>query len=181
MVAEARSMMEAAEAEKAATRGEWFPDFQVAWRQNNSTSLASEPSSSELMVGVTLPFAYFWQPAAMNRVAGARAVQAEAQLHSRRNSLRLQLLRKHAELAGLRAQLERYRDNVLKGAQKRLQIAHGIAPTDTESLNEHRESTEKAVEFRMKALELRVDYEKALAEYQSALGEEPSDTQARQP
>ena len=62
-----------------------------------------------------------------------------------------------------------------------VQIAHGIAPTDTESLNEHRESTEKAVEFRMKALELRVDYEKALAEYQSALGEEPSDTQARQP
>jgi len=58
---------------------------------------------------------------------------------------------------------------VLPQAQKRQHIAHGIAPTDFETLMEHRDALESYVNLKLKHTELRADYEKALVDYQALL------------
>lgn len=156
------------ESMRSAARSEYFPNLMVEYWNNRRFD--NTPNTSELMVGVSVPFLYFWQPRAMAQAAGARVVEKEAQLTQAKNEFKLRLLKEYATLASLRAQSLAYEKKILPGAAKRLKISHSLAPTDMESLTEHRESMESEVNLRLKALEIRSNYEKSFADYEALVG-----------
>jgi outer membrane protein TolC len=167
------SEVAASESLRSAARSEYFPNVMIEYWRNRRFD--NTPDTTELAVGVSVPFLYFWQPRAMSQAAGARVVEKEAALDQARNDFRLKLLKAHAELASLRARSLAYESKVLPGAARRLKISHSLAATDMESLVEHRDSIEGELLLKLKALELRASYERALADYESLVGHDGKD------
>ena len=118
-------------------------------------------------MGVTLPVLFFWQPASQVSEASARVEESEANLVKTKNELKLQLLESRARAESLHEQILNYEQNILPQAEKRMKIAHGLVPSDVESLTEHRDALESVINLKMAALMLRVDYEKAIARLES--------------
>ena len=169
-VLEAKSALQAAEARVSASKAEYFPDLNLSLRRNQNTPMAADASNTEVSVGLSLPFLYFWQPRATLRAAQAKQFEAEAQVRAKQNGIRLLLVRRFAELSSFRSQYLRFKNSILTESDRRMRIAHATAPTDMESLNEHRDALESSVELQIKALSVRVDFEKALAAYESLVG-----------
>ncbi len=169
-VLEAKSALQAAESRVSASKAEYFPDLTLSLRRNQNTPLAADASNTEFSVGVSLPFLYFWQPRANLRAAQAKEFEAEAQVRAKQNGIRLLLVQRFAELSSFRSQYLRFKNTILNESDHRMRIAHATAPTDMETLTEHRDASESSVELQIKALSVRADFEKALAAYESLVG-----------
>ncbi len=157
---------EALDASLSRAKSNWLPDFFLRYRYNWRFD-GVMPNNAEMMVGVDLPFLFFWQP--KGRVAEARAQleEVQAQSHQSENSLRLRLLKARSQAVRFHAQVESFTHQILPQARKRMKIAHSITPTDMESLNEHLESMQSWVSLQLAALVARVEYEKAVAMLES--------------
>lgn len=160
------SATEASEAAVTRAKSTWLPDFTLKYRYNRRYD-GVMPNNSEVMVGVELPFLFFWQPS--GRVAEAQAKEQEVRSQARQveNELKLRLVKARSEAESLRAQLLTFSNQILPQAKKRMKVAHSVAPTDMESLTEHRESMESYVELQLAALDMRVNYEKAVSELEA--------------
>ncbi len=161
----AESEIRATEAKLSAARSEYLPDFMVGYRYNQRFD--SLPSNHEFMVGITLPFIFPWQPKAQVDSAHFKNAEAQAVQVKSLYDIRLQILRSYSQLTSSYSQVLQIENKTLPQATKRQKISHGIAPTDTESLMEHREAMEKLVELKLRQVDLKVSYEKALRDYQA--------------
>ena len=165
-----RSNADALEAGESVAKSQWLPDLTFKYRYNRRYD-GVMPNNSEAMVGLELPFAFFWQPKGKAAEARAQVDDARAQVRLAESELKLRVLKARSEAESLKTRLENFNKVILPQAQKRLKIAHSITPTDMESLNEHRESMESYVDLRLAALNVRVDYEKAVTDLESLIGE----------
>ncbi len=161
-----RASTEAFEAIGDRTKSEWLPDFTLKYRYNRRYD-GVMPNNSEVMLGVELPFLFFWQPKARVAEAQARTQELRAQTKQTENELKLKLLKARSEAESLRTQLLNFEKQIIPQAQKRMKVAHSVAPTDMESLTEHRESMEQYLDLQLAALNLHVDYEKAISELEA--------------
>jgi outer membrane protein, heavy metal efflux system len=143
-------------------RSSWLPDLNFRFKKINGTSM--NPGYNELMVGLSLPFVYFWGPAAANEKASAGRQEAEARLEQENLKNRTRRIALHERAANLHKQLEQFREKLLPRAEKRMHYVHNLAPRDMETLEDHRESMEFLPELKLKALETRTAYEETLAE-----------------
>lgn len=164
-----RSSTEAFEAGEDLAKSAWLPDFTIKYRYNRRYD-GVMPNNSEVMLGVELPFLFFWQP--QGRIAEARAQSegARSQARQTENELKLKLLKTRSEAESFRTQLLNFSNQIIPQALRRMKLAHSASPTDMESLNEHRESMQSYVELKLAALNLRVDYEKAISELEALEG-----------
>ena len=167
-----KSTAQAAEAASDRARAEWLPDFMLKYRYNRRFDGVT-PSNSEVMVGVELPFLFFWQPNGRAAEASARVAETRAQVVKSRNDLKFEQLKARTSAQSLYERILAYQKRILPKAEKRMKIAHSTAPTDMESLNEHRESTESLLDLRMASLSLRADYEKAIATLENLTVQNP--------
>jgi outer membrane protein TolC len=158
----------AAEAAVTGAKSLWLPDLSLQYR-NARRFDGLMPNYSEVSVGVTLPFLFFWEPKGLASAASARAQAASFKVEKVRQDLKQDLLEARARAASLRARLLNYDNKILPQAGKRMTIAHGLVPSDMESLREHREAMESLVDLRLSELSIRVDYEKAIAKLESLL------------
>jgi outer membrane protein TolC len=159
------STVDAFDAAKKLAQSDWLPDLALTFRRNWRYDNVM-PSNYEFVVGVELPFLYFWQPKGKTAEASARLQEAQAQITQTTHEFRLQLLKARSDALSLKSRLSNYTKQILPQAEKRMKIAHSIAPTDMESINEHREAMESGIDLRIAALNARADYEKAVAEWE---------------
>ena len=152
----------AAQASVAQAKTLWLPDLSFTYR-NARRFDGVMPNYSELTMGITLPFLFFWQASGQVSAASARAQMAGAQIQKVRNELSLELLEAKARVASTHAQLLNFENRIIPQAEKRMRIAQGLVPSDMESLNEHRDAMDGVISLKLAALKSRVDYEKALA------------------
>ena len=148
---------------------DWLPDFSLRYRYNRRYD-GVMPNNSEVMLGVDLPFLFFWQPKGKSAEAQAQLDEAQSKTRQTENELKLQILRARTEATSLHTQMLNFKNLILPQALKRMKIAHSITPTDMESLNEHRESMESYISLQLAALNTRVEYGKSIAMLESLGG-----------
>jgi outer membrane protein, heavy metal efflux system len=157
-----RLEVESLRARESEGKAAWLPDFSLRYREMGGTQMT--PRYSEVMVGATLPFLFFWQPNAESQRASADRMAGEVQLQQDKRKIESETSILFSRVHTLRRQLDLVRDKLLPRAEKRMRLIHNLAPRDMETLIDHREAMESLPDLKLKALELRAKYEEAVAE-----------------
>lgn len=163
--------LEALKAREGESRSSWFPDLNLRYREMGGTQM--NPRYSEIMVGASLPFVFFWEPKAASGKASAQRLQGEYLLAQEKRQIesRREILFVKAE--SLKRQLDQFKDKLLPRAEKRMRLVHNLAPRDMETLQDHREAMEAFPELKLKVLDIREQYEEVIAELEKfASGDE---------
>lgn len=143
-------------------KSSWLPDFNLRYRESGGTAM--NPRYNETMLGVTLPFVFFWEAKATSNSASAERLKSEAEFNLQKVKIesRKAILLSKAE--SLRKQLEQINSKTLPRAEKRMKLVHNLAPRDMESLQDHRDSMESFPDLKLKVLDLRLQYEEVVTE-----------------
>jgi outer membrane protein TolC len=149
------------EKEKIA-QASWLPEFGIKYKKLGETSMSS--SYSETMVGITLPFLFFWQPKSEVRSAQTDSLQAELMLNRENKLIETKVISLNSKLESLKYQMQKIQNQLLPRAEKRKKIVHNLAPRDVETLQDHRDTMEAFPELKMTELNLRLEYERAISE-----------------
>jgi outer membrane protein TolC len=160
--------LESLKARESEAKASWMPDFSVRYREAGGTGM--NPRYSEIMLGASVPFLFFWQPRAESGKAAAERLEGEYRfdLESRRIESRRASLVNKAE--SLKKQLDQFRVKIVPNAEKRVRLVYNVAPRDLETLQDHREAMESLPELKLKALDLRDQYEETVAELEKLGG-----------
>ncbi len=118
------------------------------------------------MVGVSLPFIFFWEPRAASSSATAQRLQAEYEFDKEKRKIQVQKTSLIVKAESLKKQLDNLITKLLPKAEKRMRLVHNLAPRDMETLQDHRETMEAFPDLKLKALEYREQYEEAISELQ---------------
>lgn len=140
----------------------WLPDFSLRYKKMEASPMA--PRYSEIMVGATLPFLFFWEPHSRSSEASALREEAEFRLEKERRKVEAERVSLEARAESLRSRLATLREKLLPRAEKRMKLVHNIAPRDMETLQDHRETMEAFPDLKLKELELRMELEQTSAE-----------------
>lgn len=108
--------LKAREAMEGLKKQSYLPDFFVRLRSFNGNEIS--PESQELMVGVSLPFLFFWQPRAEVAEASAQKMKAEAELQKSKIEFesKISSLAKKAE--AIEAQLKNLNEKLIPRAER---------------------------------------------------------------
>ncbi len=150
------------QAREREVQASWFPDLNLRYKEMGASSMA--PRYNEWMVGISLPFAYFWEPRASSQSARAEKLQAENQYQSTKRKIEAEQATLRIKAQSLRRQIMNLKEKLLPRAEKRMRLAHNLVPRDMETLQDHRETMEAFPNLKLTALEYRIQYEQALAE-----------------
>ena len=153
--------LEAFKSKEREAKASWYPDLNLRYKQVEPNGVSSR--TSEVMVGVSLPFVFFWQPDAAAKTAGAERIQAEFELAKQRRDIESERVILLSKIESQKKQLEILNGKLIPRAEKRMQMIHNVAPRDMETLQDHRETLEAFPDLKLKALELRQEYEEAIS------------------
>lgn len=154
--------LESLKAKKTEANSSWLPDFSIKYKQMDKTLMNSP--YNEVMVGVTLPFLFFWEPYSVSKQAGQELLMGEYELSKEKRSRDSERSALLARTESLKRQLDILIQKLIPRAEKRMKLAHNIVPRDLETLQDHRETMEVFPELKLKALDLRLEFEKSVAE-----------------
>ncbi|HXH73438.1 MAG TPA: hypothetical protein VNJ08_00630, partial [Bacteriovoracaceae bacterium] len=122
-------------------------------------------ANQEIMLGVDLPFAYFWQPRAEKAEAMAQKFVAEA--NYRKTEVETEALReslkKRAEI--IKNQIETLNRVSIPAAEQRLKYLKNISPRDVDGLEAHHKIFHDYIELKTQLLEIRVKHEELYANW----------------
>lgn len=162
-----------ADAEKDSARSAWLPDLSLSYRYNrryndgNNPMSNTTPSNSEVMAGVSIPFLFFWQPAAKNSQASARLESMKSKVLQGRNQLSLKILKTQSAMETLSRQIENLENNLIPRAKKRVSLLESLSPTDLANLMEHRDALSEYIKAKMEVVVKKSQYEKWVADFES--------------
>lgn len=142
-------------------KSSWFPDINLRYRVMGASTML--PGYNEVMIGVTLPFVFFWEPHSESRTATAARMQAEYELEKQRRSVRADKTILLSKVQSLKKQIDNLRKKIIPWAQKRMRRVHNLAPRDMEILQDHRETMEAIPDLKLKLLDLRLEYERSVS------------------
>jgi outer membrane protein TolC len=160
----ARLTLESFKARESEANSSWFPEFNLRYKQMEETSMF--PRYNELMIGVSLPFVFFWEPRAASNSASAERLQAQFEFDREKRRIQTDKASLLIKAEALRKQLDNLLTKILPRAEKRMRLVHNLAPRDLETLQDHRETMEAFPDLKLKALEYREQYEEAVSEIQ---------------
>lgn len=163
-----RAMLESASARLSESRSAWLPDLAFKYKEMGKTAMS--PQTQEIMVGVSVPLAYFWQPYAANQKAAAEKTMADAELQKQNLSNDVDRTILLSRIESYKRQLDRLKVSLIPRAKKRAHISHGISLRDMESLQTHQETLAALPDLQLKALEVRFAYEKSIADLEKIFG-----------
>ncbi len=139
-----------------------FPDLNLRYRETDGTKMS--PRTSELMIGITLPFLFFWEADSVSERATSDRFIAELRLQQEQKNFAAERALLLSRAYAFQKQLEQIRERLLPRAEKRLRLVHNLAPRDLEILQDHRETMELIPDLKLKALEIRGQYEAVVAD-----------------
>lgn len=160
----ARLTLESFKARESEAKSSWFPELNLRYKQMGASSMY--PRYNEVMVGVSLPFVFFWEPRAASNSASAQRLQAEFEFAREKRKVQTEKTSLINKAESLKKQLDNLVTKLLPRAEKRMRLVHNLAPRDMETLQDHRETMEAFPDLKLKALEYREQYEEALSELQ---------------
>ncbi|MBS1963241.1 MAG: TolC family protein [Bdellovibrionales bacterium] len=157
-----RHTLESFKSFESVANSSWLPDFTLRYKQMGPGSMFGQ--YNEAMVGVTLPFVFFWEPNAASKDASQKRVQAELELEQAERRIENERYSLTRKAMSLKSQLENINTKLLPRAKTRMNLVHNIVPRDMESLQDHRETMEAFPDLKLKALDLRLEFETAVSE-----------------
>lgn len=116
-------------------------------------------ANQEIMIGIDLPFAFFWQPRAENAEAVSNKYMVEAQYRKAEveSEAYKQSLKSKAEI--LKKQMRTLKEISIPAAEKALKYSKNIAPRDMTGLETHRRILQDYIELKSQLIEIRMNYE----------------------
>lgn len=158
----AKFNLESMKARESEGRSTWFPDLYLRYKEIGQTQLM--PKTSEVMVGISLPFLFPWDASATSGKASGQRMQAEFEFEQTKRRIDSERSTLLSKASSLKKQLDNINQKLLPRAERRMKLVHNLAPRDMETLQDHRETMEAFPELKLKALELRRTYEETVAE-----------------
>lgn len=140
----------------------YFPDIVIRYRAFEGNMMT--PRNEEIMVGINLPFLFFWQPKSEVSEASARHLRAKAELEKAQISIESRLAALNARSEALRKQVVTLKDKLLPRAHKRMKLVENLSARTMEGLDEHRMVMLDYLDLRSKEVTARMEYEKTIAE-----------------
>lgn len=153
---------ESFKARESEMKSSWFPDLYLRYKQIGQTQLM--PETSEIMVGVSLPFIFPWDSSSASGKASNERAQSEFAFEQEQRKIEAEKEILFARAKSLKAQLDNITQKLLPRAEKRMKLVHNLAPRDMESLQDHLETMDEFPNLKLKSLELRTQYEETVAE-----------------
>lgn len=153
--------LEVAKSRESEANSAWLPDFNLRYKKMEASSMSDE--YSEFMIGITLPFVFFWEPYNLSRAAGAQRMTAEYELIKQTRTIEAEKNRLVSRAESLKKQIENLKTKLLPRAERRIRLVRNLAPRDMDTLQDHRETLEAFSDLKMKILDLRIDYETTVA------------------
>lgn len=146
----------------------YLPNLFLRYQALNANEMS--PKTQEIMLGITIPFLYFWQPKAEVAEARAEALRAESSLHKAKveTEAMLDSLRKRA--SALSRQIKIYESKVIPRAERSTELLANVSLRTSEGLNRHREVMLGYLDLQLKALSLREDYEGVVSQIMKISG-----------
>lgn len=169
LLKKASADLEQSQAELSLARSSYLPDLTLTYKWNSS--FGPVPANQEFMLGLSLPFVFFWQPAARSSEAKARVIESEAMQEKARRESEGTFSNLSEELAVLERKLMRLEKESVPRSEKRMNLSHSISFSDMQSLDQHREILEDLLKLKLERLRVRTEYEKKLAEFEILRGE----------
>lgn len=157
--------LENLKARESEAKSSWLPDLNFRYREMGGTSL--NPRYGEMMIGVSLPFVFFWEPNAAATTAAAERQKGEVEFDLEKLRIDSRKASLFAKAQALKKQLDQINNKLLPRAEKRMRLVQNIAPRDMESIQDHREAMEAFPDLKLKTLKLREQFEETVAELTS--------------
>jgi outer membrane protein TolC len=154
--------LKAAEIGQSLKKQAYLPDLFLRYRGYNGNETTAR--NEELMVGISLPFLFFWQPQADSREASAKYQRAQASLRKSKLDLENRLTSLVQKAESLKKQLSALNDKLIPRAHKRMKLVENLSQRTMEGLDEHRVVMLDYLDLRMKALDARTQYENTVSE-----------------
>lgn len=152
------SELKAVSSAKDLRKQSYFPDLILRYRSYNGNDMT--PRNEELMVGVTLPFLFFWQPQSEVSEASARQQRAEADVLKARLTVEAQLNSLLEKSKAIGKQVENFKDKLIPRAHRRMKLVENLTVRTMEGLDEHRMVMFDYLELRQKEINSRLELEK---------------------
>lgn len=159
--------LESLRSKESNAKSSWFPDLNLRYKEMGATNMY--PRYNEVMVGITLPFVFFWQPNSESKAASSERLQAEYELEKQRREIDADKKTLAGRVESLKKQLDVLRQKIIPRAEKRMRLVQNLAPRDLETLQDHRETMEAFPELKLKLLDLRLEYEQAISSLEKYL------------
>lgn len=157
-----RYKLESYKERESEAKSSWLPDFNLRYKEMGATSMSN--AYKETMIGVTLPFLYFWEPNSEVKKSRAERLQTELSYNREKRAAEINTEILFSKAKSLMTQLSNLKNKLLPRAEKRMKQVHNLAPRDIETLQDHRETMEAFPELKLAELELRMQYEATIAE-----------------
>jgi len=94
-----RFSLEGIKERESETRASWLPDFNLKYKQMGASSMSND--YREIMIGLTLPFIFFWQPNADLKIASNNSLQAELNLNREKRSIDTKMVSLYSKVESL--------------------------------------------------------------------------------
>lgn len=153
--------LESFKARESEAKNAWFPDFNFRYLTMSATSMAGP--YNQVTVGVSLPFLFPWEPNSAANSAKSERLLKEYEVQKMLRTVESNKMSLLQKAQTLRKQLDNLKGKILPKTERRVKLAHNIAPRDLETLQDHREAMEAFPELKMKALEIRMNYEETIS------------------
>lgn len=160
--------LKAAEANKNLKSQSYLPDLFVRYRGFEGNEMT--PRNEEIMVGITLPFVFFWQPQSEKSEASARYARAQAELQKVQVENESKINSLTDRMTALEKQLSTLDSTLLPRAHKRMKFVENLSPRTMEGLEEHRTVMLSYLDLKLKQIETRMELEKSLSELIALFG-----------
>lgn len=152
------SDLKAASSAKDLKKQSYFPDLILRYRSYNGNDMT--PRNEEIMIGVTLPFLFFWQPQSEVAEASARLQRAEAEVLKARLTVETQLKSLFEKSKAISKQVENFKEKLIPRAHKRMKLVENLTVRTMEGLDEHRMVMLDYLDLRQKEINSRFEFEK---------------------
>ena len=154
--------LESLNAKVTEAKSSWLPDFNLKYKQMEKS--AANMAYNEIMVGITLPFVFFWEPYSFSKQANQEALVGQYELTKEKRNINAEKFILLSRIESLKKQLDILNLKLIPRAEKRMKLVHNIVPRDLETLQDHRETMEAYPELKLKAIDLRLEFEKSVAD-----------------
>ena len=159
--------LESLRAKESVAKSSWFPDLNFRYKEMGASNMY--PRYNEVMVGVTLPFVFFWEPHSESKAASSERLQAEYELEKQKLEINADKKNLLSKVESLKKQIDTLKEKLIPRAEKRMKLVHNLAPRDMETLQDHRETMEAFPELKLKLIELRLEYEQTVSSLEKYL------------
>lgn len=140
----------------------YLPDFSIRFRNYYGNEMS--PQSQELMVGISLPFVFFWQPKVETTEASAQRLKVETELQKAKVESETKVVGLVKKVETKQAQLKNLKENMIPRAERRMKLIRNLSKRTMEGLDQHKSVMFALLELKIKAIDLRIELEKNFTE-----------------